>query len=158
MNGQLRLELGSIQGARKSVDPEVTKTAVRDFYSTRPKHLLMSILYSFADHYSIGPICGVRTQSQVNYLQSANAGFHAQYDSLWQELEGENDGSGFFILPDVISYKQGLKHPSHHPRRQRKRQELKDAITAAIRGTLATTQHIHTASAEVPALWRKSAE
>lgn len=135
VDGKLRVELGAIQGARRQ-HPALSILAAKDFHSMRPTHLLMAILYSFAQHCQIHSIVCVSTRSQMCYLDGGNASFRTHYDPLWEELDGRPDSSGFYLLPGELSHRAGPKQNDKHPNRHRRRIELKAAIADMMQTSL----------------------
>jgi len=133
--GALRVELGSIQGSPRSL-AAITKIATRDFNSTRPKHLLMTILCHFAWACHIDSIVCVSTRAQLSYREASNT-FLADYDSLWEELGGERQRSGFFSLPLPFARQAAAKGATTHRTRQRRRAKLKAEIFGLLEQNLA---------------------
>ena len=95
-NGKPQIELGCLQGARRTSGPNVTKLAAKDFHSTLAKHFLIDVLCSFARTLKI-PLIGCI--SDRTSMASHNPDCHAQHDSFWKEFGArELDNSGFYML------------------------------------------------------------
>src|SRR5262249_16760009 len=103
-DGELRIELGCLQGAKRDLELNLNRVASSDFCSTRPKHLLMNVLVMFAHYYDIKSVVCVSNSEQIG---SSNVEFYARYDQFWEELGGKKlHNSGFYALPvneDVIN-------------------------------------------------------
>jgi uncharacterized protein VirK/YbjX len=125
-----RLEIGCLQGARADQLARVTKAAASDFYSMRPKHLLMAVLYDFAEALDIGSLACVSAAAQIN--NDPRDPFSAKYDPLLIELNGQLDASGFYRLPSELSHRDGSIGGSRHRRRHRQRARLKETIGAMV--------------------------
>jgi uncharacterized protein VirK/YbjX len=123
-----RLEIGCIQGARPDSVSQVTKVATSDFYSMRPKHLLIAVLYEFAQALDIRSLVCVSAASHINPHNS----FSVRYDPLLIELNGQIDASGFYRLPTKLSHRDQAIGGRGHPRRHRKRTDLKETIGAMV--------------------------
>lgn len=123
---ELRIEIGAIQGARRQ-HPTITQAATKDFFSTRPMHLLMAIMYGFAHTCKIRSIVCVSTTAQVNQNDDFTNLMRTDYNHFWEELGGRLR-LGFYVLPPELSHKAGRKDQNKHPRRHRHRQELRQAV------------------------------
>ena len=99
----------------------------------RPSHLLMAIVYSFSRHCKIDAIACVSTKFKSI---AQNPSFRTHYDPLWEELGGQPNASGFYMLPQGLSHRHGPKQQSKHPRRHRLRTELKTDIARMIQDRL----------------------
>jgi hypothetical protein len=142
MNGKPRIEVGCLQGAVVPWESTLTKMATKDFYSTRPKHLVMAILYELSSHWNINSIACVKTLEQVKYGRGSNTEFYADYDRFWEELGGSPDDTGFYIMPPQLSHRDKSKGRKDHTkdRRHRQRIELKNIVFAMVRATLTYPQ------------------
>ena len=138
MDGKLQLELGTIQGQSQKTNIDATKIATRDFHGMRPKHLLMSILYSFAHHCKIDQIVCVATRAHPNYRNGTNIYFYSNYDLLWSQLGGQLTGSGFYLLPSRFSYCADVNQGRKHRGRHRRRVKLKSNIFRLLENGLTT--------------------
>jgi uncharacterized protein len=138
LNGKPRIEVGCLQGAAPPRESTLTKTATKDFYSTRPKHLIMAILYELSRYWEINSIVCVKTNEQVNYNRGSNQEFYADYDRFWEELGGFPDISGFYVMPPQLSHRDKSNGPRDHSkiRRHRQRIELRSTVSAMIKSKL----------------------
>jgi uncharacterized protein VirK/YbjX len=127
-DGIPRLEIGCLQGARPDPVSQLTKVATSDFYSMRPKHLLISVVYEFAQALDIRSLVCVSAASHINPHNS----FSARYDPLLIELNGQIDASGFYRLPTELSHRDQAIGSRGHRRRHRKRADLKETIGAMV--------------------------
>jgi uncharacterized protein VirK/YbjX len=125
-----RLEIGCLQGARPDAVSQVTKVSTTDFYSMRPKHLLIAVLYDFAQALDIGSLVCVSAAAQIS--NDPRNPFSARYDPLLIELKGQLDVSGFYRLPTELSHRDGPVAGGRHPRRHRQRARLKETIGAMV--------------------------
>jgi uncharacterized protein VirK/YbjX len=130
-DGELRIELGCIQGARPMPDINLTKIATSDFHSMRPKHLLIAALYEFARSLNITSIVCVSTNSQIS-----TEPFLARYDPFWLELDGKLYSDGFYHLPSRMSHRDRGPGGRGHASRHRRRVALKSAIAGMIRQSI----------------------
>jgi uncharacterized protein VirK/YbjX len=132
--GVPRLEIGCLQGARPDPESRVTKLATSDFYSMRPKHLLIAVLYDFAEALDIGSLVCVSTAAQIK--NDPRNPFTARYDPLLIELNGQLDASGFYRLPSELSHRDGSIGGGRHRRRHRQRACLKETIGAMVQAKM----------------------
>jgi uncharacterized protein VirK/YbjX len=138
INGKPRIEVGCLQGAVVPWESILTKMATKDFYSTRPKHLIMALLYELSRCWNIDSIACIKTIEQVKYNRGNNPEFYADYDRFWEELGGIPDDSGFYIMPAQLSHrdKATIRKDRAKDRRHRLRLELKNSVFATVRTTL----------------------
>jgi uncharacterized protein VirK/YbjX len=133
-NGRPQIELGCLQGARRTSGPCVTKLAAKDFHSTRPKHFLMAILASFARTFKIPFICCIRDHTSVTSL---NQDCRAQHGSFWREFCGrELDNSGFYMRS--VDYDAPKQVTHKHTRRRKMRATQKREIYKMMGAKLGT--------------------
>jgi uncharacterized protein VirK/YbjX len=72
-------------------------------------------------------------------MASSNTQFHSRYDVFWEELGGQLDSSGFYVLPFPSYHRAEPKQDGGtHARRHRKRTELKAAVYKMLENNLAT--------------------
>jgi uncharacterized protein VirK/YbjX len=133
--GKPQIELGCLQGAPRTSNPNVTKLAAKDFHSTFPKHLLMAVLCSFACTLKIQLIDCISDRTS---MASYNLACRAQHDSFWKEFGAhELDNSGFYMLS--LDHDRPKQVTRKHTRRHKLRAKQKETIYKMIRARLKTT-------------------
>jgi uncharacterized protein VirK/YbjX len=136
-DGRKRIEVGCLQGARRDPKINLTKIATNDFYSTRPKHLMIDILNRIAACWGIDCIAYI---SKASGMCSSSADCYADHDLFFRELGGQLDAFGFFVLP-ARERRQPRALSHKHSSRRRRRSELRSAIFSQVENTIAHSGH-----------------
>ncbi|WP_266171891.1 VirK/YbjX family protein [Dyella subtropica] len=130
------LLIGCMQGAAADLGREAVRDLTKQCHGLRPKNLLFSLLLAFAE------VAGTEQIRGVSNLAHPFAGeqdkIKADYDSFWQECQGEPLSDGFFALPSREPVRDEMqvesKHRSAFRKREALRREAGELLISALRG------------------------
>lgn len=125
-----RAYIGGIQGG-KDISTEEIKLLTKALHGTRPKNLIISLLYGFLQH------------SDINALYAVDSDFHVKseqvktsYAALWLEVGGEKHRRGWYKLPAQEVRKNIAEVKSKHRSQFIKREGLKELAQLEMLTTL----------------------
>jgi uncharacterized protein VirK/YbjX len=118
-----RIVIGCLQGPRGDNAKDVVRALTRNLYGMRPKHLMLSLVYTFARHFGITEISAI--SNDAHPLRRTGRPVLADYDAFWEEQQGMAAGGGWYILPSSQSHKSEADVPSNHRSAFRRREALR---------------------------------
>lgn len=133
------IAIGGMQGGHAETGKEDAKTATRVFHGLRPKHLLIHVLREIAACWGIERICGISNSAHAltRKRYRGRITIKSSYDELWQEVGGQADGNGYYLLPVNLARRTMESVPSRKRSLYQRRYRLLDAMSAEIRTKLA---------------------
>ena len=115
-----RAWIGGIQGG-KDIDNEEVKALTKELYGTRPKNLIITLLYGFLAFFNIKEIYAIDSDFHVKSDR-----VKTRYSELWLEIGGEKHRRGWYKLPPT-EIKKSLEEVKRKHRSQFiKREGLKE--------------------------------
>jgi uncharacterized protein VirK/YbjX len=131
------LGIGCMQGPRGERGLQLIKDATRELHGLRPKNMMVKLLSQIAhDHCCVAlrlvgnanrAVCGATRQGKV----------HADYDTLWQEMDAVRRADGDYQLPCAAIAAPDLAAIASKKRSEaRKRHETLETLAAAIAASL----------------------
>ncbi|HBS5679442.1 DUF535 family protein [Klebsiella sp. 141240] len=123
--------IGGIQGGKDISNDEV-KVLTKELYGTRPKNLIITLLYGFLRHFNIREIYAIDSDYHVKSDK-----VKASYSELWLEIGGEKQRRGWYKLP-AQEIKKSLeevksKHRSQFIKRENLKEQAQLELIAALR-------------------------
>jgi uncharacterized protein VirK/YbjX len=88
-----RAYIGGIQGGKDIANDEI-KVLTKELHGTRPKNLIISLLYGFLQHSDIKEIYAIDSDFHVKSEK-----VQTSYAALWLEVGGEKHRRGWYKLP-----------------------------------------------------------
>jgi uncharacterized protein len=117
------IAIGCIQGPDGLHSKDVVRNLTRNMHGMRPKQLMLSLVYAFAQHFGCERILAV--SNAAHPLRRVREKFQADYDGFWLEQRGRNTGDGWFMLPETPHRKSEWEVPSHHRSAFRRRDAMR---------------------------------
>jgi uncharacterized protein len=117
------IAIGCIQGPDGQNSKDTVRDLTRNMHGMRPKQLMLSLVYAFAQHFGIGRILAVGNAAHP--LRRVREKFQADYDAFWLEQKGRDAGDGWFMLPEALSRKSESEVSSHHRSAFRRREAMR---------------------------------
>jgi uncharacterized protein len=117
------IAIGCIQGPDGEHARDTVRELTRNMHGMRPKQLMLSLAYAFAQHFGIERILAV--SNAAHPLRRAREKFQSDYDAFWLEQKGRPLADGWFMLPESLSRKCESEVPSHHRSAFRRREALR---------------------------------
>lgn len=115
-----RAWIGGIQGG-KDIDNEEVKALTKELHGTRPKNLIITLLYGFLAFFNIKEIYAIDSDFHVKSDR-----VKTRYSELWLEIGGEKHRRGWYKLPPT-EIKESLEEvKSKHRSQFIKREGLKE--------------------------------
>lgn len=131
------LGIGCMQGSKSEQGLQVIKDATRELHGLRPKNMMIKLLSQIGHDYGCGELRLVGNVNRVVCGASRQGKVHADYDTLWQELDASRRADGDWRLPcETIAPPDLAAIASKKRSEARKRHELLMAISAAVRAGL----------------------
>ena len=115
-----RAWIGGIQGG-KDIDNEEVKALTKQLYGTRPKNLIITLLYGFLAFFNIKEIYAIDSDFHVKSDR-----VKTRYSELWLEIGGEKHRRGWYKLPPTEIKKSLEEVKSKHRSQFIKREGLKE--------------------------------
>ncbi|HEJ8037891.1 DUF535 family protein [Klebsiella oxytoca] len=115
-----RAWIGGIQGG-KDIDNEEVKALTKELYGTRPKNLIITLLYGFLAFFNIKEIYAIDSDFHVKSDR-----VKTRYSELWLEIGGEKHRRGWYKLPPTEIKKSLEEVKSKHRSQFIKREGLKE--------------------------------
>lgn len=136
------IAVGGVQGGHAETGKEDAKNATRVFHGLRPKHLLIHVLREIAACWGIERIYGISNAAHAltRKRYRGRITIKSSYDELWQEVGGQADGSGYYLIPAQLARRGMESVPSRKRSLYQKRYRLLDAMGIEIRSKLAARQ------------------
>ena len=117
------LLIGCMQGAAAELGRDAVRELTKQCHGLRPKNLLFSLLLAFAAEYGIREVRGVANLAHP-FAGEADK-IKADYDSFWEECQGEPLSDGFYALPAHEPVRDETQVESKHRSAFRKREALR---------------------------------
>lgn len=117
------IAIGCIQGPGGQNGKDVVRDLTKNMHGMRPKQLMLSLAYAFAQHFGIQRILAV--SNTAHPLRRARDRFQADYDAFWLEQKGSDLGDGWFMLPEALGRKSEAEVPSNHRSAFRRREAMR---------------------------------
>ena len=117
------IAIGCIQGPDGQNGKDVVRDLTRNMHGMRPKQLMLSLVYAFAQHLGIERILAVGNAAHP--LRRVREKFQADYDAFWLEQKGRNVGDGWFMLPEALIRKSESEVSSNHRSAFRRREAMR---------------------------------
>ena len=117
------IAIGCIQGPDGQHSKDMVRDLTRNMHGMRPKQLMLSLAYAFAQHLGVERILAVGNAAHP--LRQVREKFQADYDAFWLEQKGRNVGDGWFMLPETLSRKSESEVASHHRSAFRRREAMR---------------------------------
>ena len=115
-----RAWIGGIKGG-KDIDNEEVKALTKELYGTRPKNLIITLLYGFLAFFNIKEIYAIDSDFHVKSDR-----VKTRYSELWLEIGGEKHRRGWYKLPPTEIKKSLEEVKSKHRSQFIKREGLKE--------------------------------
>lgn len=115
-----RAWIGGIQGG-KDIDNEEVKALTKELHGTRPKNLIITLLYGFLAFFNIKEIYAIDSDFHVKSDR-----VKTRYSELWLEIGGEKHRRGWYKLPPTEIKKSLEEVKSKHRSQFIKREGLKE--------------------------------
>lgn len=115
-----RAWIGGIQGG-KDIDNEEVKALTKELHGTRPKNLIITLLYVFLAFFNIKEIYAIDSDFHVKSDR-----VKTRYSELWLEIGGEKHRRGWYKLPPTEIKKSLEEVKSKHRSQFIKREGLKE--------------------------------
>jgi uncharacterized protein len=117
------IAIGCIQGPDGQNGKDRVRDLTRNMHGMRPKQMMLSLAYALARHWGIERILAV--SNAAHPLRRTRDKFQADYDAFWLEQKGQEEGDGWFLLPETPSRKSESEVSSHHRSAFRRREALR---------------------------------
>ncbi|MFZ2614120.1 MAG: DUF535 family protein [Raoultella planticola] len=125
-----RAYIGGIQGGKDIANDEI-KVLTKELHGTRPKNLIISLLYGFLQHSDIKESYAIDSDFHV---KSENV--QTSYSALWLEVGGEKHRRGWYKLPPQEIKKSIEEVKSKHRSQFIKREGLKELAQLEMKAAL----------------------
>ena len=125
-----RAYIGGIQGGKDIANDEI-KVLTKELHGTRPKNLIISLLYGFLQHSDIKEIYAIDSDFHVKSEK-----VQTSYSALWMEVGGEKHRRGWYKLPPQEIKKSIEEVKSKHRSQFIKREGLKELAQLEMKAAL----------------------
>ncbi|EPI4979224.1 DUF535 family protein [Raoultella planticola] len=125
-----RAYIGGIQGGKDIANDEI-KVLTKELHGTRPKNLIISLLYGFLQHSDIKEIYAIDSDFHVKSEK-----VQTSYSALWLEVGGEKHRHGWYKLPPQEIKKSIEEVKSKHRSQFIKREGLKELAQLEMKAAL----------------------
>ncbi|HHT0102817.1 TPA: DUF535 family protein [Raoultella planticola] len=125
-----RAYIGGIQGGKDIANDEI-KVLTKELHGTRPKNLIISLLYGFLQHSNIKEIYAIDSDFHVKSEK-----VQTSYSALWLEVGGEKHRRGWYKLPPQEIKKSIEEVKSKHRSQFIKREGLKELAQLEMKAAL----------------------
>ncbi|HHT7472979.1 TPA: DUF535 family protein [Raoultella planticola] len=122
--------IGGIQGGKDIANDEI-KVLTKELHGTRPKNLIISLLYGFLQHSDIKEIYAIDSDFHVKSEK-----VQTSYSALWLEVGGEKHRRGWYKLPPQEIKKSIEEVKSKHRSQFIKREGLKELAQLEMKAAL----------------------
>ena len=127
------LGIGCMQGRKSEQGLQLIKDATRELHGLRPKNLMVKLLGQIGHDYGCVELRLVSNANRVVCGATRQGKVHADYDTLWQELDASRRADGDWRLPcEAIAPPDLAAIASKKRSEARKRHETLTAFSAAI--------------------------
>jgi uncharacterized protein VirK/YbjX len=152
--------IGCLQGVPGGDGLERIRNATRELHGMRPKNLLVRMVRQFGHDLGCEQLVLVGNRNRVVTTSMRQGKVHADYDSLWQELQAARRPDGDFGLACEDLPAPRLEEIASKKRSEaRKRHEMLLAAIAGVRAQVVRSQRalaplrlVHSASPAAPAV------
>lgn len=125
-----RAYIGGIQGGKDIANDDI-KVLTKELHGTRPKNLIISLLYGFLQHSDIKEIYAIDSDFHVKSEK-----VQTSYSALWLEVGGEKHRRGWYKLPPQEIKKSIEEVKSKHRSQFIKREGLKELAQLEMKAAL----------------------
>ena len=133
------LLIGCLQGAAADLGREAVREFTKQAHGMRPKNLLLSMLYALAERLGTSQVHGISNAAHPFAIHGDK--IKADYDSFWQECQGELLRDGFYRLPPRESSRDESQVESKHRSAFRKREALRANACALMVAAVSATDN-----------------
>ena len=124
-----RAYIGGIQGGKDIANDEI-KVLTKELHGTRPKNLIISLLYGFLQHSDIKEIYAIDSDFHVKSEK-----VQTSYSALWLEVGGEKHRRGWYKLPPQ-EIKKSIEEVKSNRSQFIKREGLKELAQLEMKAAL----------------------
>ena len=134
----MTLGIGCMQGPQGEHGLQTIKDATRELHGLRPKNLMVRLLRQLGHEYGCAELRLVGNANRALTGSATRKGkVHADYDSLWQELDAQPRADGDYRLAcEALAEPDMAAIPSKKRSEARKRHETLEQLVAAVHGGL----------------------
>ncbi|MFK2893567.1 VirK/YbjX family protein [Dyella flagellata] len=132
---QPALMIGCLQGPSGENARDVVRELTRNLHGMRPKQLMLSLVYTFAQQYGIQRLVAI--SNDAHPLRRSGRPLFSDYDAFWEEQRGERIGGGWYALPGSLTHKSEAEVPSNHRAAFRRREALRREAEGLLADALA---------------------
>ena len=133
----MQLGIGCMQGSKSEHGLQVIKDATRELHGLRPKNLMVKLLSQIGHDYGCVELRLVSNANRVVCGAARQGKVHADYDTLWQELDAGRRADGDWRLPcEALAAPDLAAIASKKRSEARKRHETLAALIVAVRAGL----------------------
>lgn len=138
----MQLGIGCLQGPRGPQRQELVRTATRELYGLRPKHLLLKLLSALGHALGCQQLQLVSNRNRVVLRPLRQGKVHADYDAFWRDCGARPGKDGNFVLPCAAIAAPDLQDtPSHRRAAARQRHAVLSALDMALQTSLYPAVH-----------------
>ncbi|RFP26172.1 DUF535 domain-containing protein [Duganella sp. BJB488] len=131
------LSVGCMQGSKSELGLQRIKDATRELHGLRPTNMMVKLLGQIGHDYGCAELRLVSNANRVVCGATRQGKVHADYDTLWQELDAGRRADGDWRLPcEAIAPPDLAAIASKKRSEARKRHETLLALSAVIRAGL----------------------
>ncbi|RUL73082.1 VirK/YbjX family protein [Dyella choica] len=142
---QPTLMIGCLQGPKGENARDVVRELTRNLHGMRPKQLMLSLVYTFAQRYGIERVVAI--SNEAHPLRRSGRPLFSDYDAFWDEQRGQRIGGGWYALPTSLTHKSEAEVPSNHRaafrRREALRRDAEQLLVNALAQPLPTFSNSH---------------
>ena len=131
------LGIGCMQGPRGEQGLQLIKDATRELHGLRPKNMMVKLLGQIGHDYGVAELRLVGNANRAVCGATRQGKVHADYDTLWQEMEARPRADGDYQLAcEAINPPDLAAIASKKRSEARKRHDTLTALADTIRGGL----------------------
>lgn len=129
----MTLGIGCMQGPQDDAGQQRIKEATRDLHGLRPKNLIVHLLRQLGHAYGCADLRLVGNANRTARTALRKGKVHADYDTLWQELDAEPRADGDYQLACAPLAEPDMSAIASKKRSEyRKRHETLEALAAIL--------------------------
>lgn len=125
-----RVLIGGLQGPRPTVEEGIVKSLGKEMFGMRPKNLLLTALYTFAELAGCKQLLGVSDMAHV-----FSGRLKSSYDLFWREVQGTPVDHSWYRLPDSEPLRDIAEVKSQRRSEFRRREALREKLVQDIRAS-----------------------
>lgn len=126
--GRQTIMIGGLQGPRSDLEEGLVKWLGKEMHGLRPKNLLISALYAFAECMS-----GLHIQGVSDAAHTCSHKLKSSYDAFWLELSGVRHERHWYRLPEREPERDIAEVKSQRRSEFRRREALREVMIKDIR-------------------------